>query len=253
MKSYHNHTIFSDGQNTVEEMVSAAVALGMEEFGMSDHYVRPYDGLTFGWSMPEERLPEYFAELDRVAAKFAGKIVLKRGLEADYSPQTIDYVRDFLKTLPLDYLIGSVHQIDDFPIDDRAEYWERISQAKRNDIIAEYWERMTVMAGSGVFQIAGHLDLYKKFGYFPTVDMSDRIEQTLDAVADTGMVMELNTAGWHKPVGEQYPSVDILLAADKREIPVVVNGDAHRPEHILRDFDKAYKLLEEIGYKKIPK
>lgn len=245
--SYHNHTTWSDGETTIAEMVSAARAGGVDAFGISDHYVMRDDGVVTSWSMPVEALDAYVAEVQAEAAGHpAGTVLL--GLEVDYIPENIDALTARLARYPFDYLIGGVHFLDDFPIDDSPQTWAPLSEDERNDIARRYWLRVRDMAENGMFDIAAHLDLYKKYGWRPSADLSRYIADALDSVAEAGMALEINTAGWEKPAQEAYPAATILRAACRREIPLMINADAHRPHDITAHFERARELARATGY-----
>ena len=85
----------------------------------------------------------------------------------------------------------------------------------------------------------------------PSVGDSAGVEPALDAIAAAGMTVELNTAGWDMPCRECYPSPRILAACHERGIPVTIGADAHSTQDLLRHFDRAVKLLQQIGYREI--
>lgn len=244
--SYHCHTEFSDGRCTIVDLVQEAIRLQLDELGISDHYTL-VPGEVVPWSMPEAGLPDYIAALDNARDKADGKVGLRYGIEADYIPQSITELADALAAHPFDYVIGSVHFIDVFPVDARADYWEALSQDQRNEMIREYWARIANMAKSGVFDIAGHLDLYKKFGHRATIDLSADIATALDAIAAAGMAVELNTSGMHY-AGEVYPSTAILEQCLVRHIPTLVTSDVHCVQHLTRGHKFGVSELREVGY-----
>lgn len=245
--SYHNHTTWSDGENTIAEMVAGARAAGVDAMGISDHYVLRGDGRTVCWSMPLSALDDYVAAVRAVAAEYPSGAV-QLGLEADYTPECMDALSARLRQYPFDYLIGAVHFLGDFPIDERLEDWAPFSEEERAAIVRRYWQRLREMAASGVFDIAAHLDLYKKFGWRPQADLSRDIADTLDAIAAAGIALEINTAGWNKPAHEAYPAEDILREARRREIPLVINADAHRAQDVAAHFTRARTLALAAGY-----
>ncbi len=247
LTSYHVHSNLSDGIADMEQMVLAAIGAGLKEVGISDHYLMFPNGQTLDWSMPLDFLPQYVERVLALKEKYKEHIIVRLGLEADYLPETVYELKAKLAEFPFDYVLGSVHVVDGFPIDDTPDYWEAIDQDKRNQISSTYWDRIKELADSRVFDIAGHLDLHKKFAYLPTIDLTNKIDAALDSIAAAGMCLELNTSGWHKPVKEQYPSGNILRSCLKRGIQVIVTADAHEPEHIRRDFEKATALLSELG------
>ncbi|MCX6345369.1 MAG: histidinol-phosphatase [Armatimonadetes bacterium] len=246
--SYHVHSTFSDGNNTVLEIVQAADAIGLDEIGISDHYVLLPNGETVCWSMPLDALDSYFASIAQAAQWASGRnLVVKYGLEVDFDPATVDQLNGILSGYRFDYIIGSVHFFDGFPIDECKERWDEITLRERDDLIRGYWNRIAQMARTGQYDIAAHLDLYKKFGHLPGVDISADISLALDAIAEAGMSVEINPSGWHKPVGEAYPSQMILVECKKRGIPILITSDAHTADDLTQDYDRASKLLRGIG------
>lgn len=249
--SYHVHSTYSDGKTSIRELAEAAVALGIDELGISDHYVFLSSGELPGWSMPLDALPGYLAEVEAIADEFRGRLVVRKGLEADYDPGTERELAEALGRYEFDYVIGSIHFIDGFPVDESPEHWDALSEPERNDMMRVYWDRIARMAGSRLFDFAGHLDLYKKFGHRPTIDISHDIDTALDAIAEAGMAVEINTAGWCLPAEEAYPSLQILSACRTRGIPLVINADAHEPRALTRGFAEARELARAAGYEEI--
>ena len=125
--SYHNHTLYSDGRATVEEMIAAARRAGLEEIGISDHFVLAADGRRFPWALSPESLEGYVDEILR-ARQDSGGITIRLGLEIDYFPGMADRVAELLEPYPFDFLIHSVHFVDGFAIDLNAGPWEGLPQ-----------------------------------------------------------------------------------------------------------------------------
>lgn len=248
--SYHAHSRWSDGKASVGDMVAAAEAAGLLEFGLSDHVVlTPYQGTNVPeWAMPHNggTLEGCLAELRQAAA--SAKITVRYGVEIDFYPETAAQTREFLDGFELDVVIGSVHAVDRFPIDSSAAYWSPLSQEDVNRVHRRYWQRIRGLAECGFADIIGHLDLPKKFGFVPDCDLSELIADTLDAIAAAGTAIELNTAGWDKPCREAYPDPDILRQARERGIPVVLSADAHAPGEVARHYRRGLALLRQVGY-----
>ena len=155
--SYHTHTQWSDGNADAQTMWNAAKNAGLSEIGISDHYVLTPDEIE-GWSMPLDFLPEYTETLTALT-KNNSPTKLKIGIEADYFPQTINALKQELLKYNFDYIIGSVHILDGFHLDESAEKWENISQGQTDNIWKNYYLAITEMAKSKVFDIVGHFDL----------------------------------------------------------------------------------------------
>ncbi|HEY8965300.1 MAG TPA: histidinol phosphate phosphatase, partial [Candidatus Methylacidiphilales bacterium] len=72
--------------------------------------------------------------------------------------------------------------------------------------------------------------------------------ETLDAIAETGVAIEVSTAGLRKEVKEIYPSRQFLEMAFARGIPVLINSDSHKPSEIAHAYGEALALVREVGY-----
>jgi histidinol-phosphatase (PHP family) len=250
--NYHNHTCWSDGRATLEEMIAGARAAGLAEFGISDHYAPFPDGREVEWALPPAFLPEYVGRVLAAKEAEASGLVIRLGVEIDFFPETIETAKETLAQYPFDYLIGSVHFVKPgsrfFPIDFDASYWEALSPEEVNTIWRLYWQAIKALAESDCCDFIGHLDLPKKYGYLPTVDLTAEANAALDAIAVAGLAIEINTAGWHKPINEAYPSPALLRAARARDIPLLINADAHTPADTAADYPRARALAREAGY-----
>jgi histidinol-phosphatase (PHP family) len=247
LTSYHNHTNWSDGVCTLDEQIEGARKAGLDELGISDHYIMHPSGRHIRWSMPLERLPDYIDAVSAAARSHTDPVV-RLGIEADYFPETIDRLREVLAAQPFDYVIGSVHYVDGFCVDEAAKLWAALSKQQCNEVWSLYWQRVKELAQSKAFDIMAHLDLPKIFDYKASSDLMPNAREALDAIAEAGMAIEINTRGWQRPCKEAYPSRKLLGEARRREIPLMINADAHRPDELTRGFEEARQMARESGY-----
>jgi DNA polymerase (family 10) len=99
----HNHSTYSDGKNTLEEMAEACRAHGLSYFGIADH--SKYAAYAGG--LKEEDVLRQHAEIDQLNSQWANFQILK-GIEADILPDgSLDYDADVLASF--DYVVASVH------------------------------------------------------------------------------------------------------------------------------------------------
>lgn len=245
--SYHNHTTWSDGTASVEAMLIAAQEAGLGEIGISDHYVlTPYSDEDLDWAMPRAGLDAYVAEVQAAARNV--DIPVRLGVEVDYFPETFAAAIQRVGDYPFDYIIGGVHFANDFPIDCHPSYWEPLDQQRIDAVYRLYWERVVELAKTGCCDIMAHLDLPKKFGFPPSVDLTDLAHQAVDAVAASGMVLEINTNGWNKPCCAPYPTEELLRRCHALGVPVLVSADAHETGAVGQYFKRAGELLRGVGY-----
>ncbi|MBI3912096.1 MAG: histidinol-phosphatase HisJ family protein [Armatimonadetes bacterium] len=247
--SYHNHTTWSDGTTDVAAMVAAAPAHGLDEIGISDHYVLAPDRRAVYWSMPLDRLEDYIAEV--LAVQEGSPVPVRLGVEADFFPGNEADLCEALAPYPFDYVIGSVHYVDGFSVDEAADIWHTLSPAEVDEAFRGYWARVAGLARSGNYDFVGHLDLPKKFGFAPHADLSKEIAAALDAIAAAGLAVEINTAGAAKPCAAAYPAPSLLRECRRRGIPLLINADAHAPHDLTYQFAEAREMARRAGYRQL--
>ena len=110
-----------------------------------------------------------------------------------------------------------------------------------------------LMVESGKFNIIGHFDLPKKFGYYPSdmAKIGNSISKVFKAAAENKMAVEINTSGLRKPVKEAYPSLEILKMAKKAGLMLALGSDSHAPGEIAANFADAVELAKAAGYSKL--
>ena len=244
--SYHNHSNFSDGKNSPEEMLLAAKAAGIREYGFSDHWVvtPDYFDAPVAWSIRRERIHEYLDTVKALKTKYTDEdFSVKVGLEVDYFDENIQDVMKELDSFELDYVIGASHFVGAFPVDGCEEKWKPLTQAQVDKVIEGYWLKMEKVAACPAFDIIAHLDLCKIFGYSSTKDMSRHAIRALELACQTGKAVELNTAGWDKKCGICYPAPELIRKALSMGVHFVISADAHKTQQINRYFDQAAALL----------
>ncbi len=248
ISDYHMHTpLCGHASGQPEEYANHALKMGLKEIGFSDHapfIVRPLPGIT----MKMDELPVYHKMIEDVRARFKSQLEIRIGIEADFIPGYEAKTKAMLDAYPYDYVIGSVHFIKDWGFDDPAQR-EKWSEHDINAVYQDYHELLRASAQTGFFNIIAHPDLVKKFGHRPTQDISKEIEQTAKVFKETGVAIEINTSGRRKTVGEMYPALRDLTIYCKAGVPLTFGSDAHKPEEVACDYDKAVTLAKQAGYK----
>jgi len=250
---YHMHTPrCNHAIGSAQEYADAAMHMGLQEIGMSDHSPMP-DDYDKAWRMDHAEMPDYLAEVERVRDTCAGRLNVRIGLEADFHPGTESYVKAMIASYEWDYVIGSVHYIGDWGFDnpDTINIWE---QWDIEDAYCAYFDLVTRSAETCMFDIIGHPDLIKKFGHRPP-EHSARIfnaeERMLQAVLASGAALEISSAGLRKPVGEIYPHKHIVKRAAALGIPFAFGSDAHSPTEVGHGMNACLSLLTAFGVREI--
>ena len=250
---YHMHTPrCNHAVGSISEYAQAAVNLGLTEIGISDHSPMP-NGFDKAWRMDESELDSFIAELEEAERDFKDELIIKSALEVDYYLGAEQYITFLSQYYDWDYLMGSVHFIEDWGFDnpDALEMWEScdVEQA-----YCDYFKLVEQSAQSGLFDSIGHPDLIKKFGH-KVEGGSQRVEEAenrmLQAVKRADVALEISSAGLRKPVKEIYPHSRIVQKAAALGIPFVYGSDAHSPTEVGYAMSDCLALLKKYGVKEV--
>ncbi|HEY8777408.1 MAG TPA: histidinol-phosphatase HisJ family protein [Gaiellaceae bacterium] len=246
---YHMHLRNESGEiahetAAVDPFVDSAREAGVDEIGFTEHiyYFKQTRSL---WTVPyhvERCVYDIEAYVSAVVAARNRGLPVKLGLEVDYVPGREEETRELLAPYPWDYLLGSLHYIGELGVDAEPRLVDAVGVEEAWRL---YFDALAAAARSGLFDSLSHPDLVKIFGARAA---SFDYEPVVEAIADSGVAVEVSTAGLHKPVGELYPNPELLSACRARGVPVTLASDAHSPDLVGRDFDLALELLRSVGY-----
>ena len=238
MIDYHLHVVaHGDRPMTVENILAyceVAQERGVLQMGITEH-------------------DRYLYEIDVAAFQEAREktdVELRLGIEIDFVPGKEERMDRDSTALPYDYVIGSVHRVDGEEVDrvtDQTIYekWDTYR------LYEEYYANVREAALCGRFDVLGHPDLIKIFRRFPQRDITEMLEDTADAVSESGIVVDVNAAGLRKPVGEIYPSRKLLEMFHRRGVPIILSSDAHAPDQVGMGYDRSLPLVRDVGYREV--
>ena len=223
---------------TVENVLSyceVAKSRGIRQMGITEHdrYLDKIDVAAF-----------------QEAREKSEDVVLRLGIEIDFVPGQEERMESDATALPYDYVIGSVHRVDGDEVD-RATDQSVYERYETYELYAAYYRNVREAALSGRFEVIGHPDLIKIFRRYPDRDITPLLEETADAVAESGVVVDVNAAGLRKPVGEIYPSRKFLEMFHRRGVPIILSSDAHAPDEVAAGYDRSLKLVHDVGYREV--
>ncbi|HOR28909.1 MAG TPA: histidinol-phosphatase HisJ family protein [Candidatus Sumerlaeota bacterium] len=245
---YHSHTWrCRHAHGAMEQYVQRAIALGFSEFGFSDHSPWMIQARGEHVAMAPEELPDYVADVQALRRRFnSDQFTLRLGLEMDYVPSRRAIARRAIEQFPWDYLIGSVHHLGfwGLPKPSHAHFFET---ARIEDVCELYYHLVGEMIDEGFCDIIAHLDLPGKFGHFPPGGMVPYVEPLIPRMLARGTAVEINTSGVDAPCAEVQPGWDVLALLADAHVPLLVNSDAHQPEHIGRHFPETLSRLRDLG------
>jgi histidinol-phosphatase (PHP family) len=234
----------------VELYQREAAAAGIDELGVSEHVYRFSQALDL-WRHPfwlEQAQDDLDAYCD-----FARGAGLKVGIECDFVPGAEERTAALLEPRGFDYVVGSVHFVGERAVDHEGwDVWEAAGDA--DEVWRRYFDALARCARSGLFDILAHPDLVKVWGRgrpLPGRDLRFFYEPAVEAIAASGIAVELSTAGLRKPVGELYPAPAFAELCVEAGASFALSSDAHLPEQVGFAYGRAIELLERIGVDEI--
>ncbi len=250
---YHMHTPrCNHAKGSIAEYAQAAVDAGLKEIGMSDHSPMP-DGFDAAWRMDESELDSFLEELEAAQQQFKGQLSIKAALEVDYYQGAEEYITHLANYYDWDYLMGSVHFIGDWGFDNPDEI-ARFETCDIEQAYCDYFKLVELSAACGLFDIIGHPDLIKKFGYRAPKDsvaVAQAQDAMLVAVKKADVALEISSAGLRKPVREIYPHPTLVEKATALGIPFAYGSDAHAPSEVGHAMNDCLALLQQFGMQSI--
>jgi len=240
---YHMHLRDPDERvvftvEAIERFLETATRRGIDEIGFTEH-VYYFRQTAEVWDVPyltERCVHDLDAYCEAVLQAKRVGLPVKLGLEVDYAAERQARLAELLEPYPFDYLLGSVHWLDGLAVDMEPGIWARLSV---DEVWARYFAALAELTASGFVDVLAHPDLVKILGKRPA-------DPSAHYPALDGVALEISTAGLHKRVGEIYPDPALLRGA-----PITLASDAHVPENVGRDFDRALALAREAGYETV--
>jgi histidinol-phosphatase (PHP family) len=239
---YHTHSTFSDGRSAPEDYISSALVAGLQEIGFSEHLTLFRE--LEDWNMNPSDISAYIDHIDSIRNN-SNHIKIRTGLEVDFIEGRENEIHDFLSPLALDYVIGSVHYLGEKTVDFGPEFYEG---KNINKLFQSYFDSVCRAIASGLFDIIGHCDLIRIYGYKPSMELEPLYRKLALTMKRYDVAFEVNTNGRNRPLADFYPDRRFLNIFQEENIPVCVNSDAHMPARVGQYFDEAYELLRYMGF-----
>jgi len=263
LPDYHVHPDFSfDAKGTIDEFCEAAIRKDLTEICFTTHYdtdprlpehhrYMRINGELVPTSI--DNIGVYVDAVHKAADKYIGhELLVQCGVEVGYFPGCEDEMRKLFQKYQFHYKIGSVHQVSETDICNQKSMKAAPSHYDLEKFADLVYEDLIKSAESRLFDVLGHIDMYKKYGIQPYGEginniHEGRIDKLFETMIENGCGLEINTASIRKGFSEYYPSMAIINAARSAGVRIVaVGSDAHCPEEVGYDFEGAMGVAYEL-------
>lgn len=245
----HIHSSFSaDSDADMEQLIQRAISLDMKYISITDHQDFDYPDLNLKFDL---NIEEYYQTIQSLQIKYADKINILLGVETGIEPHLHNKITDFVKQVPFDFIIGSSHLVY------RKDPYSPEFFQNRSDLecFEEYFHSILVnLKVHSEFDIYGHLDYIVRYSPNKNVNYSysvysDIIDEILKTLIRMNKGIEINTAGFKYGLQTTNPCPEIIKRYKELGGELITIGsDAHTPEYIGHEFDKAAGILSSCGF-----
>jgi histidinol-phosphatase (PHP family) len=263
LADFHVHPDYSiDATGTIRQYCDRALDIGIKLICFTTHYdANPrrveLDGY---WNhnnsrvrFSDELVRFYFDELEEARTFFADfGLRVYRGLEIDYFPGVEDEIERLRREFPLDFLIGSVHCLDDIAISEKREAQAYFTTHSISQLADDYFRLLQMAAACPGFDSLGHLDYYIRYCrdyYGHDVDQIEieRYDSVFDILKKGNRGFEINTSPYRYGIEGFHPHKDIIKRAIQADVKIAsVGSDSHKPAKLGLGLNKAYEFLNQL-------
>lgn len=263
----HSSRYCDHADNSLRELLDAAVDRGYRTFGVTEHAPRTqarylYDEeIERGWGVGtiDSLFREYALELDVLRDEYCDRLCVLKGFEAEIVPpgQYPQIMLDFKRNLNFDFIVGSVHYVDDIIIDYKPASFRRALEhcGGYENLAVRYYGAVTEMVTRLKPEVVGHFDIVKKGLGAEGATESQRVLTAaggaLEVIRDANAILDINTAGYRKGMGCPFPSREYIRIAHDLGIPMCFGDDSHSVTHVGMDIGRTREYLLQEGVTRI--
>lgn len=251
---YHLHCLSPDARVPMDDACDAAIARGLREIAVTDHmemYTPDYAGKEAGY-FTDAFVEQYFAEIERCRAKYAGRLVIRAAVELG-QPAVNEACARKLLARPYDFVLGSVHKLHDVDLAFKVYTPQTVRGVCERNL-----ELLYELADTGDFDVMGHIDLVKRYAFRQSgilvdiMEYREALSRVLRRLAERGKGIEINTSGLRQPLGLTLPGLAVLALF--RELGgeiITIGSDAHRAVDVGANLEDAGELARAAGFRRI--
>jgi histidinol-phosphatase (PHP family) len=239
----HSGDFCAHGTDTLRGMLDAAVAFGYTTFGVTAHsqardakflYKEEVEAGS-GVGDMAENFRKYASTCTDLIDEYSSQLEVLLGAEIEVVPEStfaVDAVA-LKRDHKLDYLVGSVHWVDELPFDTNQDDFDK-AVANRGGLepfLLRYYELVGRMIVEVEPEVVGHLDLPRLFSEgapeLESAAVGVAVARVLENILAAGTIIDLNVGALSKPLALPYPAPWIVGMASEMGVPFCLGDDSH--------------------------
>ena len=259
----HSGQFCNHATDSLEEIVQQYIQQGFPWVGITEHapgirqelLYPDQQALGLTPKFLYERYGKYIQECRRLAEKYKNEIEILPAMEIETYSGYEDFVPQLLAEFQPEYIVGSVHFVDDMGIDySKEQYMETADKIGGIDkMYCHYFDIQFEMIERLKPSVVGHFDLvrifdeeYKKRLQKP--EIHSRVVRNLESIKKHDLIMDFNLRALKKGASEPYITKNILHIAHEMGIAVVPGDDSHGVDQVANHMEIAFEILTACGF-----
>lgn len=248
---YHMHTYFSaDSEANPREHIQKAIEMGLEEICFTDHEDFHYPGTPF-----DVDINAYLEQMLPLKEEYKGKINVKVGIEVGLDCLYYDEIETFIQAYPFDYVIGSIHTLNDMEFYLPGKFFEGKTKEEAHREFFE--ETLRCVEKFDYFNCLGHLDYIMRYGPYEdkTVNHAlyqDIIDEIYKTLIRKGKGIEVNTSGFKNLKSCGFPNYEQIQRYYNLGGRIITIGtDSHTSDRVGEHVNEVIEELKRIGFEDV--
>ena len=260
----HVHIDFDNLESELEKYIEKAKEIGLAEFTITNHIMVPLHDSHF--TIKDDKIflkdgsflkcslisPNAYEYSKIITTK--GNSNIHIGAEIHYLEHHEQEIRNFLKIMPFDLVLGSLHVMKGYSVSREKDMKELLTKVSTPNIYRQYFTELKKLVKSGLFDIVSHPDLVRK--HTEKIGFHNYAEEAIDlidVILEEDIGIEVNSAGY-RFIGDSYPTIEFLTLCRRKGLEkVTIGSDAHTAEQLGHGLGKVVEKLKKAGYKRIVK
>lgn len=236
----------SDGKSTISEMCAGAIAAGLLEIAVTDHFEPSLGKENYPFYKPGN----YFLDMLKARLVFGREIKIKYAVELGQPHIYPEYSQKLIESYPYDYVLASAHRMRN-----NKDFGDIVyNESNVAFYYVKYLNELKSLAQWNRFDCLGHLDLVKRYasnyGIKTNItDYRERLEEILKIIIPNGKGIEVNTSGLRQSAGECLPGLELIsLYRQLGGEIITVGSDAHNAEDVGKGIKEAIEIIQLAGF-----
>lgn len=232
----HIHSKYSwDSKMELEDIAKILVENNIRYAAITDHVEFDREDIRY----IRRKLSGRDYEINHLNEKYQDKLTLLKGIEISEPHLYPKQIETLTEAFNFDFLMGSIHNIPNLKTSENKRY-----------VTYLYYKEMLRMIESSEVDVIGHIDYINRY-YKEDFSEYNQVKEVLEAVKDSGKIIEINTSAERRAGLNLFPSIDKICRYKLVSDYVTIGSDAHRLHEVPDNLEQAEALCQEIGLKPV--